>query len=122
MLVVASLTSIALFLTFFSIGAPRVVFNPHASSQADRLEYTKRGFQLQGALEIVLGVLLVIGLKATGSSLLAILNELAALGLLVLASLTGWRLRQTRAAVRVYGPWFALGFACLVELLFRLAA
>ncbi len=122
MLVVASLTSIALFLAFFSIGAPRIVFNPHASSQADRLEYTKRRFQLQGALEIVLGVVLVVGLKATGSSALAILNELAAVGLLVLASLTGWRLRQTRVAIRVYGPWFALALACLVELVFRLAA
>lgn len=122
MLVVASLTSIALFLTFFSIGAPRIVFNPHASSQADRLDYTKRRFQLQGILEIILGVLLVIGLKATGSSLLAIVNEVAALSLLVLASLTGWRLRQMRAATRVYGPWLALALACLLELVFRLAA
>lgn len=114
--------SIGLFLTFCSIGIPRLVFSPHASLQADRLEVTKRQFQMQGVVEIVGGVALIVSLKATGTSALAIVNEVAAAGLLLVASLTAWRLRRNGQASNIVAPGAALAALCLMELIFRFAA
>jgi len=122
LLVVASLMSIGLFLIFCSIGIPRVVFSPHASSQADRHEVTKRRFQLQGLIEIVGGIVFIVSLKATGASVLAILNEVAAVVLLVVAALTAWRLRRNGLARNTFAPWAGLALLCLLELVFRLSA
>jgi len=122
LLVVASLMSIGLFLIFCSLGIPRLVFSPHASSQADLLEVTKRRFQLQGLIEIAGGVVLIVSLKATGASVLAILNEVAAVVLLVIAALTAWRLKRNGVARSAYAPWAGLALLCLMELVFRLSA
>jgi hypothetical protein len=122
LLVVASLTSLALFLAYFSIGIQRVVFSPHASAQAGRLEITKRNYRLQGAVEVVAGVLLVVGLKGTGASTLAIVNDAAAVVLLAITAWTARRVARNEESTRAFVPWAALAFACLLELVFRLFA
>ncbi len=80
MSILASLLSIALFLAFGSIGAQKIVFNPTMSKAADHLGFTKRGYQSIGVIEVLGAIALLVGLASTRSSILGIINEVAAGG------------------------------------------
>lgn len=122
MLVVASLTSLALFLVFFSLGVQRVVYSPHASARAGRLKIAKRHYRLQGLIEVAAGVLLVVGLKGTGVTFLAVVNVAAAVVLLIVTAVTARRVARNEESTRAFVPWAALALACLLEVIFRLFA
>jgi uncharacterized membrane protein YphA (DoxX/SURF4 family) len=121
MTVVAALLSIALFLAFGSSGAQKLVFNPAVSRVADHLGFTKRSYQRIGGFELVGAIGLLIGLAARGSSVLAIVNEVAAGGLfLLMVAAVTVHLRRGDAAKYV-APALALGLLVMLELIFRLA-
>jgi len=80
---VASILSIILFLAFATSGLQKLRFNPMASQTAGHLGFSKSAYQRIGVLEFAGGLALLIGLSATGSSLLAVLNEAAATGLTI---------------------------------------
>ena len=121
MTVVAALLSIALFLAFGSSGAQKLVFNPAMSKVADHLGFTKRSYQRIGGIELVGAIGLLLGLAARGSSVLAIVNEVAAGGLflLMIAAVTVHLRRGD--AVKHVAPSLALGLLAMLELIFRLA-
>ncbi len=117
---VASILSLALFVAFVTAGAQKVIFNPSMSHAAERLGFSKSAYQRIGIVEIVAGVVLVAGLSATGSSLLAILNEVAAAGLVLLMIGAARSHRGAGEPWRSAMPALALGAAALLELVFRL--
>ena len=119
MSVAASLLSIVLFLAFASSGLQKIGFNPATSKSAERLNVTKRNFQRIGVLEVLGALALLVGLVATGASVLAVLNEVAAGCLaLLMAVAVAVHLRQ-RDAVKYYAPALALGLLAVVELVLR---
>jgi hypothetical protein len=69
MSVVASLLSIALFLTFLTTGAQKVQFNPMMSAVANRLGYSKAAYRRIGVVEI---------LASTRGSFWGVVNEASA--------------------------------------------
>ncbi len=117
---VASILSLALFVAFVTAGAQKVIFNPSMSHAAERLGFSKSAYQRIGVAEIVAGVVLIAGLSATGSSLLAILNEVAAAGLVLLMIGAVRSHRRAGEAWRSALPALALGAAALLEVVFRL--
>lgn len=118
MSILASLLSIALFLAFASIGAQKIVFNPAMSKAADHLGFTKRGYQRVGAVEVLGAIALLVGLASTRSSLLGVINEVAAGGFVVMmlaAAVThlrkGDRLKGAAPAL-VFGLFALLALVC----------
>ena len=119
MAAVASVLSLMLFLIFATSGLQKLIFNPLMSAGASRLGFTKAAYQRLGALEIFGAVGIVVGLTATGSSLWAIVNEVAAGALAVLMILAvGTHLRRGERW-RHYGPALGLAAGALVELVTR---
>jgi uncharacterized membrane protein YphA (DoxX/SURF4 family) len=120
MSVVASLLSIVLFLAFSSAGAQKIIFNPVMSKAAGHLGFTKRSYRGIGLIEVLGAIGLLIGLAAKGSSLLAIVNEIAAAGLFVMMVLAvTFHLRNGDKA-KYFAPALILGVLALLELIFRL--
>lgn len=120
MSVAASLLSIALFLAFGSAGAQKIIFNPVMSKAAGHLGFTKRSYRAIGGIELLGAVGLLIGLAAKGSSLLAIVNVIAASGLFVMMVLAvTFHLRKGDKA-KYFAPALVLGVLALTELIFRL--
>src|SRR5665213_1975497 len=109
MSVVASLLAIVLFLAFASAGAQKIIFNPVISKAAGHLGFTKRTSRLIGLIEVVGAIALLIGLAATGSSPLAVVNEIAA-GALILTVVVAvtFHLRKGDKA-KYFAPAIALG-------------
>jgi hypothetical protein len=121
MSVVAALLSIVLFIAFAMAGSQKVVFNPVMSKAAEHLGFTKRGYRRIGALEIAGALGMLAGVVASGSSLLGLVNELAAGGLLVMMILAV-RVHIRRAdRATLFAPALILGVLALVELIVRLA-
>ena len=119
---VASIISLVLFLGFATSGLQKLRFNPMASQSASHLEFSKAAYQRIGALEIVGGIGVLVGLAAKGSSVLAILNEVGAGGLtLLMAAAVYFHIRKGDGLKR-YSPALVLGVLALLELIFRLAA
>lgn len=119
---VASILSILLFLAFATSGLQKVRFNPMASQSADHLGFSKVAYQRIGALELVGGFGLLVGLSAKGSSFWAILNEAAALGLVAAMLLAVYFHVRKGDIAKFFAPALVLGLLCLVELVFRVAA
>jgi uncharacterized membrane protein YphA (DoxX/SURF4 family) len=119
---VASLISLVLFLAFATSGLQRILFNPAMSHLAERLGYSKASFRRLGVAEMVGAVGLLVGLASTGSSVLAIINEVAAAALTVIAFWEVAGQLRRRDTLRSYSPMLAMGVLALVELAFRLAA
>lgn len=119
---VAALLSIILFLAFGSAGVQKIRFNPVTSHAADRLDFTKRAYQRIGGLEVIGAIVLLIGLAAKGSSILAILNEVAAAAFFVLMLLAVVRHLRKGDAAKFYTPALALGVVSLIEMIARLLA
>ena len=120
MSIVASLLSIVLFLAFGSAGAQKMIFNPVMSKAAGHLGLTKRTYRAIGGIEVLGAIGLLIGLAARGSSLLGIVNEIAAGGLFVMMVLTViFHLRKGDKA-KYFVPALILGVLVLLELIFRL--
>lgn len=119
---VAALLSIVLFLAFGSAGAQKIVFNPTMSHTADHLGFTKRAYQRIGGLEVIGAIALLIGLAAKGSSILAILNEVAAAAFIVLMFLAVMTQLRKGDGAKFFTPALVLGVVSLVELIARLLA
>ncbi|HUX04781.1 MAG TPA: DoxX family protein [Acidimicrobiales bacterium] len=122
MTALASILSIALFLAFVSTGVQKIRFNPLVSASASRLGYTKRAYQRLGALEVLGGIALMIGLSSTGSSLPAIVNDIGAAGLTVMMGAALVVQMRRGDGVRLYAWVLGLGVASLLELIFRLVS
>ena len=73
-------------------------------------------------LEIAGGLALLIGLSATGSSFLAVLNEAAAAGLTITMLLAVFFHLRKGDKAKLFTPALVLGLLALLELIFRLAA
>lgn len=116
---VASILTIILFLAFATSGLQKVLFNPAMSHAAERLGVRKSSYQGVGILEIAGSLGLLVGLAAKGSSILALLNELAAGGLVILMVGAAIAHLRRRDQVKQYAPLLALGGAALVELIVR---
>ena len=119
---VASVLALILFLAFASAGVQKVIFNPLTSSAASHLGFTKSAYRRIGILEIVGAIALVVGLTATGSSIEAIVNEVAAACLVVLMGAAVIIHRRHGDHLATLAPALVLGVATLAELAFRLAA
>ncbi len=119
---VASVLALILFLAFASAGVQKVIFNPLTSSAASHLGFTKSAYRRIGILEIVGAIALVVGLTATGSSIEAIVNEVAAASLVVLMGAAVFIHRRHGDHLAALAPALVLGVAALAELAFRLAA
>lgn len=122
MSVVAALLSVILFLAFVSAGVQKIVFNPVMSHTSDRLGYTKSAYQRIGWLEVVGAIALLIGVAAKGSSILAILNKVAAASFFVLMMLAVMTHVRNDEAAKFYTPALVLGVASLAELIARFLA
>jgi uncharacterized membrane protein YphA (DoxX/SURF4 family) len=109
-------------LAFATSGLQKVRFNPLASQSADHLGFSKAAYQRIGALEIIGGLGLLVGLSAKGSSFWAILNELAAAGLVVAMLLAVYFHLRKGDNAKLFAPALVLGLLALLELIFRLAA
>ncbi len=120
MAAVASVVSIVLFLAFLTAGLQKVLFSPAMSHAAEHLGLTKRLYQRIGILEIVAGAAVMVGLVGKGASFLAILNEVAAAGLVLLMIGAVVVHRRSSDAFAAYGPALGLGVLALVELVTRL--
>jgi uncharacterized membrane protein YphA (DoxX/SURF4 family) len=120
MTAVASLLSIALFFAFGTAGAQKLVFNPAMSRVADHLGFTKRSYQRIGAIEVVGALGLLIGLSSRGSSVLAIVNEVAAGGLLLMMVAAVAVHVRSGDAFKYVAPALVLGVLVMLELIFRL--
>jgi uncharacterized membrane protein YphA (DoxX/SURF4 family) len=118
---VASILSIIIFLAFVTAGAQKLIFNTMASQTAEHLGFKKSTFQRVGALEVLGALGVMIGLAAKHGSWLALLNEVAAGGLLA-SMLAGTALHMRKGdGLKGAAPAAALGLVCLVELILRLA-
>jgi uncharacterized membrane protein YphA (DoxX/SURF4 family) len=121
MTVAAALLSIALFLAFGSSGAQKLAYNPAMAKVSDRLGFSKRSYQQIGAIEVVAAIGMLIGLAARGSSVLAIVNEVAAGGLFLMMVVAVTLHLRKGDALKYVAPALALGIFVLLELIFRLA-
>jgi uncharacterized membrane protein YphA (DoxX/SURF4 family) len=121
MTVIAALLSIALFLAFCSAGAQKLSFNPTMSKAADHMGFSKSAYRRIGTLEVVGGLALLIGCVARGSSFLALLNEAAAAGLVVLMVLAVAIHLRKGDGLKYWSPAAAFGLAVLIELIFRIS-
>jgi hypothetical protein len=120
MTVVAALLSIALFFAFGSSGAQKLVFNPAMSRVADHLGFTKRSYQRIGGIELVGALGLLIGLDSRGSTVLAIVNEVAAGGLLLMMVIAVVLHVRRGDTFKYVAPALVLGVLVMLELIFRL--
>jgi hypothetical protein len=120
MSVVASLLSIVLFLAFASAGVQKIIFNPIMSKAAGHLGFTKRAYRAIGGVEVLGAIGLLVGLVAEGSSLLALVNEIAAGGLFVMMVLAVIFHLRRGDKPKLAAPALALGILALLELIFRL--
>jgi uncharacterized membrane protein YphA (DoxX/SURF4 family) len=121
MSVVAALLSILLCLSFAMAGVQKILFNPVMSKSAEHLGFTKRGYRRIGILEIVGALGVIIGVVAHRSSVLGVLNELAAAGLTLMMVLAV-RLHVRRGdGAKMFSPALVLGVLALVELICRVS-
>jgi uncharacterized membrane protein YphA (DoxX/SURF4 family) len=121
MSVAAALLSIALFLAFGSAGAQKLVFNPAVSRVAERLGFSKRAYRRIGLFEVIGSVALLLGLASKKTSVLGIVNEVAAGALFLLmlgAVITHLR---TGDSFKYLAPALVFGLLALLELVLRLA-
>jgi uncharacterized membrane protein YphA (DoxX/SURF4 family) len=117
---VASILSIIIFLAFATTGAQKLIFNTMASQSAEHLGLRKKSFQGIGLLEVLGALGVMVGLAAKHGSVLVLLNEAAAGGLLlVMLGATVVHLRKGDG-FKGASPALALGALCLIELIFRL--
>lgn len=117
---VASILSIILFLAFATSGLQKVIFNSAMSQSAEHLGIARPAYRRFGAIEIVGGIVLLVGVASKGSSVLAIMNEVAAGALsLAMAFVVFLHLRR-RDAFKYVGPPLAMGVLALLELVSRL--
>lgn len=121
MTAVASILSIVLFLAFATSGIQKVLFNPMASQSAGHLGFSKSAYRKIGVLEIAGGIGVLSGLTAKGSSFWAILNEVAAAGLVVTMVLAVYFHLQKGDAFKIWAPAGGLAVVALLEVIFRLA-
>jgi uncharacterized membrane protein YphA (DoxX/SURF4 family) len=120
MFVVAVLLSVVLFVSFASAGAQKIVFNPSTSKAAEHLGFTKRGYQRIGVVELLGAAAVIAGLVASRSSILGVLNEIAAAAFtLMMVMAIRIHLRQGDATKYVT-PALALGVMALAEVICRL--
>ncbi len=119
MAAVASVISIVLFLAFLTTGFQKVLFNPVTSQAAGHLGVTKRLYQRVGIVEMVAAIAVMVGLKASGSSALAIVNEVAAAGLVALTASAVVAHRRVGDALAALAPAASLGLLAAIELIFR---
>ena len=120
MAAVASVVSIILFLAFLTAGIQKVLFSPAMSHAAEHLGLTKRLYRRIGVVEMVAGVAVMVGLVGKGASFLAILNEVAAAGLVALMIGAVVVHRRRSDALAAYGPALGLGVLALIEVVTRL--
>jgi hypothetical protein len=120
MFVVAVLLSVVLFVSFASAGAQKIVFSPSTSKAAEHLGFTKRGYQRIGVVELLGAAAVIAGLVASRSSILGVLNEIAAAAFtLMMVMAIRIHLRQGDATKYVT-PALALGVMALAEVICRL--
>lgn len=120
MSIVASLLSIILFLAFLSAGIQKLQFNPMMSATAQRLGFAKSSYQRIGALELAAAIALLVGLAGARGSVLGIVNEVAAAGLvLMMVGAVFFHLRKGEG-FKQFSPAMTLGLLALIELLSRL--
>lgn len=121
MSIAASLLSIALFLAFGSAGAQKIAFNPAMSMSAERLGYTRRGYQRIGVIEVLGAIALIVGLAGRRGAALGLINEVAAGGFFVMMLVAV--VVHLRKGDRLAGvaPALILGALSLVALVCRAA-
>lgn len=122
MAAVASIISIMLFLVFASAGIQKVTFNPLMSAGASRLGFSKSAYQRIGMLEILGAIGLMVGLAATGTSVLAIINDVAAGALAVMMILATATHMRHGEKWKSFAPALGLAGLSLLELVLRLIA
>lgn len=117
---VASILSIILFLVFATSGAQKLIFNTMASQTAEHLGFKKSSFQRVGILEILGAIGVMAGVVAKRGTALALINELAAAGLLV-TMLAATVLHFRRGdGLKGAAPAMVLAAVCALEIAFRL--
>ncbi len=119
MAAVASVVSIVLFLAFLTTGLQKVLFNPVMSRVAGHLGLTKRLYQRLGIAEMAAAIAVMVGLKASGSSVLAIVNEVAAGALVALTASAVVTHRRAGDSITALAPAAVLGLLAAIELIFR---
>ncbi len=119
MAAVASVVSIVLFLAFLTTGLQKVLFNPVMSRVAGHLGLTKRLYQRLGIAEMAAAIAVMVGLKASGSSVLAIVNEVAAGALVALTASAVVAHRRAGDSIAAIAPAAVLGLLAAIELIFR---
>lgn len=118
---VAGILSIIVFLAFATTGAQKMIFNTMASKAAEHMGLAKRTFQLVGLLEVIGALGVMVGLAARKGTFLALVNEVAAAGLLVtMVAAIIFHLRKGDGP-KDSVPALVLGAVCLIELILRLA-
>ncbi|HUY16089.1 MAG TPA: DoxX family protein [Acidimicrobiales bacterium] len=120
MSIVASLLSIVLFLAFSSAGTQKIIFNPVMSKAAGLLGFTKQTYRTIGGIEVLGALGVLIGLASKGTSLLALVNEIAAGGLFVMMVLAITRHLRKGDKAKSFAPAALLGVSALAELILRL--
>lgn len=118
---VASILSIIMFLAFATTGTQKIIFNTMASKAAGHLGITKKVFQLVGSLEILGALGVLIGLASKKGTFLTLVNEVAAVGLVVTMVLAVALHLRKGDGMKGAAPAIVLGAVCLVELILRLA-
>ena len=120
MSIVASLLSIILFLAFATAGIQKIQFNPVMSATSQRLGFSKSAYRRIGLAELVGAIAVLIGVASARSSLWGIVNEIAALAL-VLTMLLAIAVHIRKGdSMRQLSPAAVLGVVALAELLSRL--
>jgi len=120
MSVTASVLSILLFLAFASAGFQKIVFNPLMSSAAEHVGFSKPAYQRVGVLELAGAVGMIAGVVAKRATLLGVLNEVAAAGLVVTMVLAVYFHVRAGDGAKECAPALLLGVLALLELLLRL--
>jgi hypothetical protein len=120
MFVVAVLLSVVLFVSFAAAGAQKIVFNPSISKAAEHLGFTKRAYQRIGLVELLGALAVIAGLVASRSSVLGVLNAIAAAALTVMMGLAVRVHLRQGDATKYLAPALVLGVMALVEVVCRL--
>jgi uncharacterized membrane protein YphA (DoxX/SURF4 family) len=118
---VASILSIILFLAFATAGLQKLIFNTMASQTAEHLGFKRSSFQRIGVVEMAGALGVIIGVAARHHSLLALLNEAAAGGLLIAMLVATVVHLRKGDGLKGAAPALALALVCALEIALRLA-
>ncbi len=120
MAAVASIITIALFLVLLTSGSLAMAGESSTQHLANRLGVDHRLFRRLGIAQVAVAIGLMVGVAGRGSSALAIVNDVAAGVLVVLAALAVLLERRQHTAWRSVTPVALVVLAAVAELVLRL--